>query len=122
VFLQQQFNAGKDFVLEVNGKYLETTESGFLLDAAQWDENVAYAIAERLGLRLEAAHWEVICQLRAYYIQFNHLPNARMFVKLMQKKLGDEKGSSVYLHRLFPESAVRIACLIAGLPKPPGCI
>jgi len=109
-------------VLQVNDKRLETTSSGFLLDATQWNESVADALAERAGIRLEAAHWEVIYQLRSYYNQFNHLPNARMFVKLMQKQLGDEKGNSIYLHRLFPESAVRAACLIAGLPKPPGCI
>ncbi|QFY43298.1 TusE/DsrC/DsvC family sulfur relay protein [Candidatus Methylospira mobilis] len=109
-------------MLQVNDKHLETTASGFLLDATQWDESVAGTLAQQAGIRLEAAHWEVIYHLRAYYDQFNHLPNARMFVKLMQKCMGDEKGNSVYLHRLFPESAVRTACLIAGLPKPPGCI
>ena len=106
----------------VNDKYVDTTESGFLTDAAQWNESVAVAIAGQLGIRLEDAHWEVIHQLRAYHSQFNHLPNARMFVKLMQKQLGAEKGNSIYLHRLFPDSAVRVACQIGGLPKPPGCL
>jgi tRNA 2-thiouridine synthesizing protein E len=109
-------------VLVVNGRSVETSEQGFLTNHFQWDESVAHAIAETLGVRLEEAHWEVIYQLRSYYNQFNHLPNARMFVKLMQKQLGGEKGSSIYLHRLFPESAVRAACQIGGLPKPPGCL
>lgn len=109
-------------MLLANDRVIETTESGFLTDADQWDAGVADMLAERLGIHLEEAHWEVIGYLRAYYSQFNHLPNARMFVKLIQKQLGDEKGNSVYLHRLFPGSAVRSACLIAGLPKPPGCL
>jgi tRNA 2-thiouridine synthesizing protein E len=45
-----------------------------------------------------------------------------MFVKAVQKEFGEEKGNSRYLHRLFPESPLKYACLIAGLPKPPGCI
>jgi tRNA 2-thiouridine synthesizing protein E len=109
-------------VLLVNGLYLETTAQGFLTNHEQWDESVARAIAESLDICLEDTHWEVIYCMRAYYSQFNHLPNARMFVKLMQKQLGCEKGNSIYLHRLFPGSAVRAACQIAGLPKPPGCL
>jgi tRNA 2-thiouridine synthesizing protein E len=54
--------------------------------------------------------------------RFQHLPNHCMFVKVVQKEFGEEKGNSRYLHRLFPDSAVKYACLIAGLPKPPGCI
>jgi tRNA 2-thiouridine synthesizing protein E len=99
-----------------------TTESGFLLDASLWDETIAEALASRERIALTAAHWEIIHFLRGYYFNYQHLPNARMFVKVVQKQFGADKGNSIYLHRLFPGSAVRNACLIAGLPKPPGCI
>ena len=101
---------------------VELTESGFLARAADWNNTVALALAERSQVRLSEAHWEIIFYLRDYYRQFQHLPNARMFVKAVQKQFGEEKGNSRYLHQLFPGSAVRYACLIAGLPKPPGCL
>lgn len=109
-------------MLEVAGRVLETTDSGFLVDANLWDEQVAVALAVGASIELTEAHWEIIRFIRDYYYRFQHLPNNRMFVKVVQKEFGDEKGNSRYLHRLFPDSAVKYACLIAGLPKPPGCI
>jgi tRNA 2-thiouridine synthesizing protein E len=109
-------------MIEVDGKILETTESGFLTDANVWDEHVAAALAASIPIALTEAHWEIVRFIRSYYLRFHHLPNTRMFVKAVQKEFGEEKGNSRYLHRLFPESPLKYACMIAGLPKPPGCI
>ena len=109
-------------MLEVEGRTLETTADGFLADARQWDEQVAARLAARIPIELTEAHWEIVRFIRSYYLRFQHLPNNRMFVKAVQNALGEEKGNSRYLHRLFPGSPVKYACLIAGLPKPPGCI
>jgi tRNA 2-thiouridine synthesizing protein E len=109
-------------MLEVDGRRLETTDDGFLTDVTAWDERAAVALAAGIPIELTGAHWEIIRFIRAYYLRFRHLPNNRMFVKAVQKEFGEEKGNSRYLHRLFPESPVKYACLIAGLPKPPGCI
>lgn len=109
-------------MIEVDGKFLETTESGFLTDANAWDEHVAAALAASIPIALTEAHWEIVRFIRSYYLRFHHLPNTRMFVKAVRKEFGEEKGSSRYLHRLFPESPLKYACMIAGLPKPPGCI
>lgn len=109
-------------MIEVHGQRLETTDGGFLGDVGAWNEEVAVALAATIPIDLTEAHWEIVRFIRDYYLKFHHLPNNRMFVKAVQKALGDEKGNSRYLHRLFPDSAVKYACLIAGLPKPPGCI
>ncbi|CAI8777963.1 TusE/DsrC/DsvC family sulfur relay protein [Methylocaldum szegediense] len=109
-------------MIEVDGKILETTEGGFLTDANAWDERVAAVLASGVSIELTAAHWEIVRFIRDYYFRFRHLPNTRMFVKAVEKEFGAEKGNSRYLHRLFPESPLKYACLIAGLPKPPGCI
>ena len=101
---------------------MKLTDSGFLVNAADWNEAVAEELAARSQIRLTEAHWEILRYLRDYYFKFHHLPNARLFVKAVQKEFGEEKGNSRYLHGLFPDSAVRYACLIAGLPKPPGCL
>lgn len=109
-------------MLEVDGSVLETTESGFLVDTLAWNERVAAALAASIPIELTEAHWDIIRFIRTYYFRFHHLPNTRMFVKAVQKEFGEEKGNSRYLHGLFPESPLKYACLIAGLPKPPGCI
>lgn len=101
---------------------MELTDSGFLVNASDWNEIVAEALALHSNIRLTESHWEIIRLIRDYHDKYQHLPNARMFVKVVQKQFGEEKGNSLYLHKLFPKGPVRYACLIAGLPKPPGCL
>lgn len=108
--------------LELDGRAVLLSEGGFLRQSSDWDEAVAEVLAVRSGLVLTPEHWEIIQFIRDHYRRFNHLPNARLFVKAVEKSMGPEKGNSIYLHRLFPKGPVRYACLIAGLPKPPCCL
>jgi len=108
--------------LIVDGKALNTTDDGFLVDLNDWDEEVAIEIARLNELELNAQHWEIVFFIRNYYQQFKHLPNARVFTKAIKKEFGEEKGNSRYLHKLFPEGPLKYACKIAGIPKPPTCL
>ena len=99
-----------------------TTEDGFLRDPANWNEAVALRLARREAIDLTEEHWEILRFLRDYQQRYQHLPTPRMFVKAVQKALGDHKGNSRYLHGLFPDQALKRACRIAGLAKPPGCL
>lgn len=101
---------------------LETTEQGFLVNPADWNENVALRLAALNNINLDDEHWEIILFIRHYYQQFKHLPNARVFTKAIAKELGEAKGNSRYLHKLFPEGPLKYACKLAGLPKPPTCL
>ena len=101
---------------------VETTEDGFLVDPCAWDESVAIWLASRIPLTLTERHWEIVRFLRDYHERFQHLPNNRMFVKAVGRALGAERGNSLYMNALFAGSPVKHACLVAGLPKPPGCI
>ena len=100
---------------------LEITDQGFLVKYADWNETVAKQLAGHNKIDLSAEHWEIILFIRGYYLQFKHLPNARVFTKAVAKKLGEEKGNSRYLHKLFPDGPLKYACKLAGLPKPPTC-
>jgi tRNA 2-thiouridine synthesizing protein E len=100
----------------------KTTEQGFLVNIADWNESVAVQLAEHNHIALTTAHWEIIHFIRDYYQQFKHLPNARVFTKAIAKTYGEEKGNSRYLHTLFPEGPLKYACKLAGLPKPPTCL
>ena len=101
---------------------LETTEQGFLVNPADWNEDVAQQLAALNNIKLTAEHWEIILFIRHYYQQFKHLPNARVFTKAIAKELSEAKGNSRYLHKLFPDGPLKYACKLAGLPKPPTCL
>ncbi|MEQ1621592.1 MAG: TusE/DsrC/DsvC family sulfur relay protein [Methylococcales bacterium] len=99
-----------------------TNDQGFLLNAADWNEQVAHWLADANQIDLHEAHWEIILFIRSYYQEYKHLPNARVFTKAIAKTFGEEKGNSRYLHQLFPDGPLKFACKLAGLPKPPTCM
>jgi tRNA 2-thiouridine synthesizing protein E len=110
--------------MDITGKNLrlETTEQGFLINQDDWNKDVAKQLAELNNIELSDEHWEIILFIRRYYQQYKHLPNARVFTKAIAKELGEGKGNSRYLHRLFPDGPLKYACKLAGLPKPPTCL
>jgi tRNA 2-thiouridine synthesizing protein E len=109
-------------VLVVDDVDVAVNAEGFLCCWHDWNEKIAVAIATLHSLELTPEHWEIILFIRQYYQTFKHLPNARVFTKAVAKQLGEEKGNSRYLHKLFPEGPLKYACKIAGLPKPPTCL
>lgn len=109
-------------MLEVNQIQIDTDAQGYLLDHQQWNQAVALAIAEKENLILTDAHWEVIYFVREFYQEYNTSPAIRMLVKAMAQKLGEDKGNSRYLQRLFPEGPAKQATKLAGLPKPAKCL
>lgn len=99
-----------------------TNDQGFLLDLNTWNVSIAELLAEREHIVLQEEHWEILHFIRDYYLNYKHLPNARVFAKAISKSLGEDKGNSRYLQRLFPQGPLKYACKIAGLPKPPTCM
>lgn len=108
--------------LTVDNKIIATDNEGYLQHLQDWNAQVAIAIATKEGLQLEAAHWEIIYFLRQFYLEYQLTPAIRVLVKELAKKMGDEKGNSIYLHQLFPGGPAKQASKIAGLPKPVRCI
>jgi tRNA 2-thiouridine synthesizing protein E len=108
--------------IEVNGKSYETDEEGYLVNLADWNEDVGAVLAQSEGVAMTEQHWEVVNFLRDYYNEFQIAPAVRVLTKAIGKKLGPEKGNSQYLYELFPYGPAKQACKIAGLPKPTGCI
>lgn len=98
------------------------TAEGFLLRVDDWNDRVAMILAEREGIVLTAAHWEILHLLRDYYAAYDSSPAMRALVKYTRLRLGDDKGRSIYLLKLFPGSPAKIASKLAGLPKPANCL
>ncbi len=101
----------------VDGKEIETTETGFLVNADDWNEAVAEVIAKEENIELTEKHWDVINYLRTeFFDNRGNQPNTRSMVKDMGKKWGEKIGSKD-LFALFPGNPSKQAGRIAGLPE-----
>ncbi|MFT5879391.1 MAG: tRNA 2-thiouridine synthesizing protein E [Moritella sp.] len=109
-------------MLILNDQELATDKHGYLLNTKDWSEALAPLIAEQENITLTPAHWEVIYFVRNFYLEYNTSPAIRALVKAMAKKLGEDKGNSIYLYKLFPKGPAKQATKIAGLPKPAKCL
>lgn len=103
---------------EVNGKTIETTEAGYLVDLNDWNEEVAQVIANEEGIgELSDKHWDVLNYLRDEYINNNgNQPMERIIQKAMAEKWGDKKLSSKDMYNLFPRAPSKQGLKVAGLP------
>ncbi len=97
-------------------------DEGFLLHTADWNPDVAGQLAAIEGIELSDAHWEILQLLRDYYTAYDSSPAMRALVKYCRVRLGEDKGKSIYLLKLFPGSPAKIGSKIAGLPKPANCL
>jgi tRNA 2-thiouridine synthesizing protein E len=102
---------------EVNGKTIETTEAGYLVDLSDWNEDVAKVIAAEEGIELSDKHWDVLNYLRNEYINNNgNQPMERIIQKAMAEKWDNKKLSSKDMYTLFPRAPSKQGLKIAGLP------
>lgn len=107
---------------ELSGKTYETDEDGYLVNLADWNEEVANYLAGTESVDMTDSHWEVVHFLREYYEEYKIAPMIRILTKAIGKKLGKDKGNTKYLYDLYPGGPAKQACKIAGLPKPTGCV
>jgi sulfur relay protein, TusE/DsrC/DsvC family len=103
-------------MIQVNGTEVELDEDGFLIDPADWSEDmVSYFAKQEEVAELTENHWKVIRYLRDYFQKFGVAP--------MIRKLCKETGFSLKeIYEMFPSGPAKGACKLAGLPKPTGCV
>ena len=88
--------------LEVNGQIVLTDSEGYIVNLDQWSEEFVCAQAQAEGLELTDEHWQVVMFLRDYYQRHGVQSEVRKMVKHFKTVWGEERGSSTYLHRIFP--------------------
>ena len=95
---------------------VEVDAEGFLADPAQWNREIAAAIAAEAGIpELTDRHWQVVEFMRDAYLRDGQAPSIRT--------LGKASGVPIKeLYQLFPKGPAKLAARIAGIPKPHGCI
>lgn len=88
--------------VRVGDRKILTDSEGYLVDPADWSEGFARAQAELEGLVLNAEHWEVIRALRDHYAGHGTQMAVREMIRYFRRVWGAERGTSRYLHKLFP--------------------
>jgi tRNA 2-thiouridine synthesizing protein E len=91
------------------------TPEGFLVDATQWTPELAEAIATSIGVTLTEHHWKLVQFARKDFAETGASPNIR--------RLTTGSGiSTKEIYTMFPKAPGKCTAMIAGLPKPVGCI
>ena len=88
--------------LDVNGKIILTDSEGYIVNLDEWSEEFVHAQADAEGLQLTDEHWQVVMFLRDYFHEHNVQCEVRKMVKHFKNVWGEQRGSSTYLHRIFP--------------------
>lgn len=103
--------------IEVNGKTIETTETGFLVNLEDWNEDIGKVLAEEEGIEMTQEHWDVVKYLRdEHFNNAGNEPNERTILKDMGKIWG-KKVSSKDMYLMFPQMPSKQGRKIAGLPQ-----
>ncbi|MCK9381471.1 MAG: TusE/DsrC/DsvC family sulfur relay protein [Sulfuritalea sp.] len=93
-------------------------DEGYLVDPADWSEEVAEALAQRESIELTDAHWDVIRFMRDFYQERQVIPDVRFVIWHLAEHLGAESRNRIF--ELFPYGYVKQACKIAGMRRPRG--
>ena len=88
--------------LPVKDKIVLTDSEGYIVNMDEWSEDFVQAQAEQEGLNLTDEHWDVVKFLRGYYEEHGVQCEVRKMVKHFKIAWDPERGSSTYLHRIFP--------------------
>jgi len=105
-----------------DGGSLPIDEKGYLLDRTAWTPLVAQTMAAADSVELGPDHWLLIGIFQEYFEKYEIEPPMRALVKIARERLGEEKGNSRYLYRLFPGGPTTQTTRYAGLPRPVSCI
>lgn len=104
-------------VIEDSGLRIEVNEEGFVVRPDEWSKEIAGILAragEGIGA-LTAEHWSVIDFIRSHYLENGQAPTVRKLCKVTGLSLKR-------IYELFPSGPAKGACMVAGIPKPEGCV
>jgi dissimilatory sulfite reductase related protein len=104
--------------LAIGRKLVSVDDQGYLIDPADWNEEVAEELARQERIVVTDAHWAVIRFMREYYEQRQIAPDARHVIKYLAAYRGEASAGRNDLFQLFPYGYVKQACKIAGMRKP----
>lgn len=94
----------------------ERDAEGYLIDPADWNDEVAQALAQEEDIQLTDDHWDTLRFMREYFDEHQVIPDARFVIKHLAERVG--KDAQKKLFELYPYGYVKQACKIAGMRRP----
>ncbi|QJC30646.1 TusE/DsrC/DsvC family sulfur relay protein [Enterobacteriaceae endosymbiont of Macroplea appendiculata] len=88
----------------------------------EWNTHIAKKLAIQENIILTTEHLEIIYIFKQLYNKFHTLPNMVILVNVIKNKYGILKGNSIYIHKLFPNGAIRQIAYISGLKEITVCL
>lgn len=89
--------------------------NGFMVDPSDWTPELGEKMAGSLGISLTGAHWQVLNWARQHYLDTGVSPNVR------RVSTGSGVGTKA-MYDLFPKNPGKLTAMLAGIPKPVGCV
>jgi len=102
-------------VTQIDGQNVHVDDEGFLTEYAEWNEELAGAMARLIGLQLTDEHWKAIRFAREDFRAKGEAPTLRRL-----NVAGEIPTKSMFV--LFPQKPAKKLAYVAGLPKPHGCV
>lgn len=99
----------------INGVTIDVNEEGYLTNHAQWNREVAAALAAEEGITLTEEHWKVLDFIARDFAEKGVVPGMRRM-----NKVGNIATKDLY--SLFPDGPIKKAARISGFPKPASCV
>jgi TusE/DsrC/DsvC family sulfur relay protein len=98
----------------IAGQSIEVNDEGYMVDASQWNKEIATELAKEEGIELTDKHFEVLEFLRVA----NEKGETLTIRRVGKSGIVDIKG----LYQLFPGGPLKWSSKIAGIPKPASCV
>jgi len=98
----------------IAGQSIELNDEGYMVDASQWNREIASELAKEEGIELTDKHFEVLEFLRTASEKGETLTIRRVG----KSGITDIKG----LYQLFPGGPLKLSSKFAGIPKPASCV
>jgi len=96
------------------GQTVEVNDEGYMVDASQWNKEIAAEMAKEVNIELTDKHYEVLEFLR----NASEKGETLTIRKVGKSGIVDIKG----LYQLFPGGPLKYSSKFAGIPKPASCV
>ena len=101
--------------METMTKLPAIDDQGYLLDPADWNDDLAQELARQENIELGEQHWAAIRYMRDFFAEHQVIPDVRFVMRHLGERYGASRNQ---VFELFPYGYVRQACRIAGMRKP----
>ncbi|MFC4785015.1 TusE/DsrC/DsvC family sulfur relay protein [Nocardioides sp. MAHUQ-72] len=99
----------------IEGHHIQVDAEGFLTDPMEWTDELARALAARIGIELTDEHWKAIRFVRQDFADQGETATLRRL-----NVVGGIPTKTMFA--LFPQKPAKKLAYVAGLPKPRGCV